>query len=254
VPLESFVPTDIPADQLQGLFDDVPDIVFFVKDVDGRYSHANHTLVRRLRLKKRSDVIGKRVTELFPLGMADSYAAQDQRVLGGDRIDRYLEVHVVDNLTAGWCLTSKRPLIVGGRICGLIGISRDLRSPDGMDQAYGKLQRVMAHMHEHFAEDIRVGELAKLAGFSVAQLERHFRRVFQITPHQALTKIRIEAVMRQLRGTMPIGMIGLASGFPDQSSFARRFKAVVGVSPGTYRALCAKGESPSDCLLDGPRY
>lgn len=228
----------VPAEQLERLFDALTDVVFFVKDTEGRYTHANRTLIRRLRLTQRSDVVGRHVTELFPPGMATSYAAQDRHVLRGDRIDRHLEVHVSDNLAAGWCLTSKEPLIVDGHICGLIGISRDLGSPDGSDHSYRRLQRVVAHMQAHFADSIRILDMATLAHCSVAQLERHFRRVFQLTPHQALTKIRIEAVMHQLRGSAPIGAISLACGFSDQSALARQFKAVVGVPPSAYRAMC----------------
>jgi hypothetical protein len=179
---------NVPAEQLESLFDALTDVVFFVKDADGRYTHANQTLVRRLRLTHRSDVVGRHVTELFPPGMAASYAAQDQRVLAGERIDRHLEVHVFDNLGAGWCLTSKQPLIVDGRI----------------------------------------------------------RRVFQLTPHQALTKIRIEAAMYQLRGTTPIGAISMACGFSDQSALARQFKAIVGVPPSVYRAICQDESAPGN--------
>ncbi|MES2311749.1 MAG: PAS domain-containing protein, partial [Pseudomonadota bacterium] len=56
----------ISADELQVLFDALPDVVFFVKDHAGRYTHANLTLVRRLGLKRREEVIGHSVTELFP--------------------------------------------------------------------------------------------------------------------------------------------------------------------------------------------
>ena len=63
----------ISADELEPLFDVLPDVVFFVKDMEGRYTHANFTLVRRLGLKQRSDVIGREVTELFPSAMGGSY-------------------------------------------------------------------------------------------------------------------------------------------------------------------------------------
>jgi len=84
-----------------------------------------------------------------------------------------------------------------------------------------------------------VAKLAELAGVSVAQLERHFRRVFQLTPQQVQTKLRIEAAMRLLRGDQSVAAIGLACGFADQSAFARQFKATVGMTPRDYRAMAA---------------
>lgn len=227
----------ISANELEALFDALPDVVFFVKDTTGRYTHANLTLVRRLGLKRREEVIGRSVTELFPAAMGGSYASQDRRVLGGEVIENQLEVHIFANRAPGWCLTCKRPLRLGERIDGVIGISRDLGQPDGRHPTYLRLRRVLAHLQEHYAESIRVATLAKLAELSVAQLERHFRRVFQLTPQQVLTKLRIEAAMRMLQGGDSVAAIGLACGFADQSSFARQFKATVGMSPRDYRNM-----------------
>lgn len=229
----------ISADELEPLFDALPDVVFFVKDVKGRYTHANLTLVRRLGLKRRSEVIGKGVAELFPATMGGSYAAQDRRVLGGELIENQLEVHIFNNRAPGWCLTCKRPLRVRGEVCGVIGISRDLGQPDGHHPTYDRLRRVLNHMQENYAESLRVHNLAELAALSVAQLERHFRRVFQLTPQQVLTKLRMEAAMRLLQGDDTMVSIGLACGFVDQSAFARQFKATVGMTPRDYRAMVA---------------
>ncbi|WP_266157728.1 AraC family transcriptional regulator [Dyella silvatica] len=227
----------ISADELEALFDALPDVVFFVKDSDGRYTHANLTLVRRLGLKQRSQVIGRNVTELFPATMGGSYASQDRRVLDGEVIENQLEVHIFANRSPGWCLTCKRPLREGGEIRGVVGISRDLGKPDGRHPTYVRLRRVLAYLQENYAQSVRVHTLAELADVSVAQLERHFRRVFQLTPQQVQTKLRIESAMRLLHSADSVAAIGLACGFADQSAFARQFKATVGMTPRDYRAM-----------------
>jgi len=227
----------ISADELESLFDVLPDVVFFVKDMEGRYTHANLTLVRRLGLKQRCDVIGKSVTELFPSAMGGSYAVQDRRVLNGEIIENQLEVHIFANRAPGWCLTCKRPLRSRGKICGVVGISRDLGLPDGRHPIYDRLKRVLAYMQEHYGDGVRIQALAEQAELSIAQFERHFRRVFQLTPQQVLTKLRIEAAMRMLHTEDSVASIGVACGFVDQSAFARQFKATVGMTPRAYRAL-----------------
>lgn len=227
----------ISADELEALFDALPDVVFFVKDAQGRYTHANLTLVRRLGLKQRVEVIGRNVTELFPVTLGGSYASQDRRVLDGEVIENQLEVHIFPNRAPGWCLTCKRPLRVRNEVRGVVGISRDLGKPDGRHPTYVRLRRVLAHLQEHYAERVPVAKLAELADLSVAQLERHFRRVFQLTPQQVQTKLRIEAAMRLLHGGQGMAAIGLACGFADQSAFARQFKATVGMTPSEYRAV-----------------
>ncbi|KRD72464.1 MULTISPECIES: AraC family transcriptional regulator [unclassified Lysobacter] len=227
----------VDPDLLQELFDRLPDVVFFIKDRQGRYTHANQTLVQRLGLGGREAVIGRGASELFPARLGDSYSAQDRRVLAGGRIDDQLEMHMFQNRAAGWCLTSKQPLWHEGEVLGLIGISRDLAQPDGRHPGYARLRRVLDHMEAHYGEPVRMQALAELAGLSLSQLERQFRRVFQLAPQQWLTRLRIEAAMQRLHGEDTIAAIGHQCGFTDQSAFSRQFKASVGLTPRDYRRL-----------------
>ncbi|MBS0382091.1 MAG: AraC family transcriptional regulator [Proteobacteria bacterium] len=229
--------TEVAIDDLVPLFDALPDVVFFVKDGAGRYTHANLTLVRRLGLESRADLIGKSATELFPASLGRSYAAQDQRVLRGETIERQLEVHIFNNRAAGWCITLKRPLRTSHGIDGVIGISRDLGQPDGQHPAYDRVRQVLEHIQAHYGELIRITHLAGMVGMSVAQLERYFQRVFQLTPQQMLTRVRIDAAIGLLQGDDSIAAIGQACGFVDQSAFARQFKASTGMTPRDYRKL-----------------
>jgi len=233
----------IPAQELEVLFDALPNVVFFVKDQEGRYTHANLTLVRRLGLQRRSELIGRTATELFPGGLGGDYSAQDRRVLGGELIEDHLELHIFPNHKPGWCLTCKRPLRLQNGIHGLVGISRDLKSPEGGDPIYDRLRRICAHLQQHYGSAVRMQTLAQLAGLSIAQLERHFRRVFRLTPRQLLSKLRIEAAMRLLRGDDSVASISAACGFTDQSAFTRRFRSTVGMTPRAYRNTIAHSRS-----------
>lgn len=231
---------DIPLSpgQLQRLFDPLPDVVFFIKDAQCRYAHVNQTLVRRLGLRGRDEIIGRSVLELYPASLSATYISQDRRVLSGESIENVLELQLYPNRRRGWCLTFKQPLHGDdGGIVGLVGISRDLGQPDSQHSSFGRLQHTLAHMQAHFDEPLRVHALARIAGISVSQLERLFRRVFQITPQQMLTKLRIEAATRMLHSDQSIAAIGQACGFSDQSAFARQFKCTVGMPPRDYRAL-----------------
>lgn len=234
--------------EVQHLFDALPDTVFFVKDREGRYTHCNLTLVQRLGRKKRGDVIGRSPLDVFPPPLGNRYLLQDRQVLAGDPIADRLEVHLYPNRRPGWCLTVKRPLFTDGEISGLMGVSRDLGKPNSRHSAFAQLDRVVAHMQEHFESNLRAPQLAELAGMSLAQLERHFRHVFQLTPQQYLIKLRIEMAMRLLRDAGSIAGIGQRCGFSDQSAFARQFKATVGMTPSEYRNLddVFDGGEPAD--------
>jgi PAS domain S-box-containing protein len=234
--------TQVDAEQLQRLLDTLPATVFFIKDLQGRYTHANMTLVRRLGLSRREDVVGRTPVEVFPQRLGEAYASQDRRVLGGRSIASQLEVHLFPNRASGWCLTHKTPLRGGpdGEIVGLMGVSHDLQQPDGRHPGFARLRRVLDHMEANFGESIRMQALADLTGLSLSQLERQFHRVFHLTPQQWLTRLRIEAAMELLRGSDSIASIGLSCGFSDQSAFSRQFKASVGATPRDYRRIAAE--------------
>lgn len=174
-----------PAD-LEALFNAVPDVLFFVKDREGRYTHVNQTMLRRLGLKSRKDLIGKRVAEVYPSGLGANYANQDEQVLAGEVIDNLLELHLFANREPGWCLTCKRPLVVNGKVQGIIGISRDLGPQDGHESQYEKLRLALAYLNANYAQNVRMQALVEITGFSMSKLQRSFRKVFQLTPQQVL--------------------------------------------------------------------
>jgi AraC-like DNA-binding protein len=135
---------------------------------------------------------------------------------------------------------------VGNCIQGLVGISRDLKLPDGRHPTYDRLRRVCTHLQQHYASSMSMQTLADLAGLSVAQLERHFHRVFLLTPRQAVNKLRIEAAMRLLHGDDSVATISAACGFTDQSAFTRRFRSTVGMAPRAYRTTIANQVAVAD--------
>lgn len=235
-------PTLIDADEMQRLMDALPDVVFFLKDAQGRYTHANLTLVRRLGLGHREDLIGHTPAELFPARLGETYAMQDRRVLAGRAINNQLEIHIFQNRASGWCLTHKTPIRRGSMVVGLMGISRDLAQPDGRHPGYARLRRVLDHMEASYGEGVRMQALAELVGLSLSQLERQFHRVFHLTPQQWLTRLRIDTAMELLKGRDSIATVGQACGFSDQSAFSRQFKASVGMTPRDYRRFFGQSD------------
>src|SRR5690348_3340956 len=100
----------IPADELARLLGKLSDVVFFVKDREGRYAQVNQTLALRLGLKHPDDVVGRDPRDVFPDPLGGIYRAQDQQVLGGQSLENRLEVHLFPDRVPGWCLTDKYPL------------------------------------------------------------------------------------------------------------------------------------------------
>lgn len=223
--------------EVEALFDAIPSVLFFAKDVDGRYTHVNQTMLRRLGVRSRGEVIGKRADEVYPAGLSAAYVEQDARVLAGEVIENVMELHLFANRQPGWCLSCKRPIVIDGQIVGLIGISRDLGQRGGLEGEYEPLRLALDYLNTHYGQNVRMQTLLDITGFSLSKLERSFRKVFQMTPQQVLTRLRIQMAMHLLHGPDSVATIGQACGFSDQSAFTRKFKAETGMAPRQYRLI-----------------
>jgi AraC-like DNA-binding protein len=97
-----------------------------------------------------------------------------------------------------------------------------------------KVARAKEFLIENHQHAITLEELADIVGFSPYHLLRTFRSTVGLTPHDFLTQIRVERAKRLLRRGNTISDIAADTGFLDQAHFTRRFKAIVGVTPGQY--------------------
>jgi AraC-like DNA-binding protein len=223
---------------LDSLFDGVPDIVFFIKDAQGRYMAVNETLASRCGLPDKSAAIGLTAEQLFPPPLGEGFAAQDRAILkSGLGIRDHLELHLYAGGRRGWCLTFKEPVRgKDGRIAGVCGISRDLHGPHDRQEDFAAMSKALDHIHKHFDEPLRLPQLADMAGLSVYQFDQRIRALFHVTAGQYLVKVRIDAACERLSLTAePIAQIALSCGYSDQSAFSRQFKQAVGISPLAYR-------------------
>ena len=87
------------------------------------------------------------------------------------------------------------------------------------------------YIHDNFAEDISLSELAVVSRLTPFHLSRIFTNTYGIPPHQYLMHVRIEAAKAALlRKGSTIADVAVGAGFYDHSHFAKVFKRYVGVS------------------------
>jgi len=222
---------------VEELFDRVPDVVFFLKDLEGRYRVVNQTLVARCDARSKRDLLGRTAQEVFPEPLGVRFLEQDLAVCRtGTAIAGQLELHLYPTRLEGWCLTDKIPLHDGGSVVGIAGISRDLQSTGEKAEDFAELAAVLEHTRRSFGSQLKVDDLAATAGLSVYQLNRRLRLLFGITASQLITKSRIDAASAMLRdGPQSVGDIAHRCGYFDQSAFSRVFRRTVGLTPQQYR-------------------
>jgi PAS domain S-box-containing protein len=224
---------------VEALFDHVPDTVFFVKDIAGRYVAVNQALVGRAGRRMKSELIGRRPTDLFPGDLGSNPSAQDAVVLRTGRpLRNRLELHWYARGRPGWCCTTKLPLRdADGRIIGLVGISRDIRAPGDLESIPARLADTLAHMEEHVAEPVSPVSLARRAGLSSTRFARLIKRIFRLSPRQLITQTRLAAAAQLLAESgRSVADIALACGFHDHSAFTRAFRSATGQTPTDFRS------------------
>ena len=101
-------------------------------------------------------------------------------------------------------------------------------------------RRVMDYIEHHLDERLTLRELAGFAGLSVFHFLRCFKQCVGIPPHAYVRERRIERAKQLLaRGEATIAEVAFRCGFSDQSSFARTFHRIAGVTPREFRRASA---------------
>lgn len=220
------------------LFERLRDVVFCVKDVQGRYIAANTAFAQRLGLRHTRDLLGRTARDFFPAQLAAVYEAQDAEVLATGRsvADKPELVFNLDG-SLGWYLAHKEPVTdPAGRVVGLVGLSRDLRLAEGQAPRIAAIATTVARLRREFRNPLRIEALARESGLSLDAFERQFRKAVGITAREFLLRVRIEEAAGLLQATRkPLATITAECGFYDQSAFTRHFRQAVGLTPSAYR-------------------
>jgi transcriptional regulator GlxA family with amidase domain len=99
-----------------------------------------------------------------------------------------------------------------------------------------RVQRVRAYLHDNYAENVSLADLAHLANVSPYHLHRLFCQEVGLSPHRYQTQVRVDRAKALLAQGLPISQVAVATGFADQSHLTRHFKRLVHVTPGRYGA------------------
>lgn len=113
---------------------------------------------------------------------------------------------------------------------------RQPAQPDASADAVERVAPALAHFAQHYADALRIAEIAACCHTSVTHFRRIFLRATGRTPLAYLTELRIRMAMGLLAGTRrPVLDISLEVGFPTLSSFNRHFKRLTGHAPRAWR-------------------
>lgn len=221
----------------KAMFDTLPDATFYIMDDQDRIMAFNRRNCENCNLRDESEAIGKRSSDLFPPVLADVYMARDREVREvGRPIVNHVYAHGADRSTDLRIVNIYPLKDARGKIIGTACIYRTVSSADSVPGWYDRIKNVIAHIDAHYAEQISLADLAKIASLSQTQFRRLFLRVMEMTPGRYITTIRLNAARKLLTTTdMLISDIATEVGFWDQSHFVKAFKRERALTPSQYR-------------------
>src|ERR1700731_5068700 len=167
---------------------------------------------------------GDILTEVSPRGSAESWPAI---------------VTPPEPALARWSQSGSEELRLRSRL-DTLAISRHVSKPS---RAHGglppaTLRRIRDYVDSHLDQNIELESLAATAELSLYHFARSFKQSEGTTPHAFVLERRLARARELLtRPDLSLSEVAFAVGFADQSHFTRRFRQMVGISPGQFRKL-----------------
>ncbi len=117
----------------------------------------------------------------------------------------------------------------------LAGTAQSRRAPSRRDEL--RIAAAVRRIEALACQRLSLADLARDAAMSPYHFLRTFRAVVGMTPYRYLLRTRLHrAAVRLRRSNDSISDIAFDCGFGDLSTFNRRFRRLMGLNPGTYRA------------------
>ncbi|TVM31385.1 helix-turn-helix domain-containing protein [Oceanidesulfovibrio marinus] len=99
-----------------------------------------------------------------------------------------------------------------------------------------RMERIKELIHQSFAQDIQLSDLADEAGLSPFHFSRVFKETVGMPPRQYIIKQRMDEACRLLKeSTYAIAAIAAMVGYESVSHFSSLFKRHTGMSPAGFR-------------------
>ncbi|MCF6385959.1 AraC family transcriptional regulator [Mycobacterium sp. MBM] len=95
------------------------------------------------------------------------------------------------------------------------------------------INRTIRWIRENYAEPLRIGDLAAMAGMSTSAYHRHFRSITELSPLQFQKRIRLQEARALLVAEAgDIAGVGHLVGYDSPTQFSREYRRMFGAPPG----------------------
>jgi AraC-like DNA-binding protein len=105
------------------------------------------------------------------------------------------------------------------------------------NDTYQRIVTAKIYIDENFHESLDLEEISQQAFFSRFHFHRLFTKIYRRTPHQYLTRKRIERAKDMLAENKAVTDVCNEVGFESVGSFSVLFKKEIGFAPQYYRNM-----------------
>lgn len=100
------------------------------------------------------------------------------------------------------------------------------------DSHLNQVSRAIASIRTGFDRQLRIGDIAAVAGMSPSSLHEHFKAVTKMTPLEYQKQLRLQEARRlMLSGGITAGSAGFTVGYDSPSQFSREYARLFGAPP-----------------------
>ena len=172
-----------------------------------------------------------------------SVASASMRV--GHLVRQAMTFFETDRKAAWRCLSDASTLLgPDAQDLGVNAPSVDKLQPGGL--ATWQARRTLAHIEANLASKMEIDELANVVALSRSHFSRAFKRSLGFSPMEYVVVRRVERAKAMISSTREsLAEVALACGFADQAHLNRRFREIVGISPGRWRRSHARIAKPT---------
>lgn len=99
---------------------------------------------------------------------------------------------------------------------------------------YRRVVQAKLFIDKYYSEKIDLDNISDEAHFSKFHFIRLFKSIYGKTPHQYLTKVRIERVQQLLHQNLPVSEVCFLVGYDSVSTFSGLFTKMIGKTPSEF--------------------
>ena len=115
-----------------------------------------------------------------------------------------------------------------------------------------KIELAMQYVDTHYAEEIRISDIANAAYISESYLRRIFVENYNMSPLRYVNFVRIDFACKILRDqALNINEVAQKVGFDNTSTFIKNFKKIVGKTPKQWRKEVDLNNHTTDAYKNG---